>query len=212
MSSYYNRYWQKKIKSKSQGEPPTWTRKNFEFHFDFLKPFLGANILDVGSGDGSFDHLLRQKKPGLKITSLEYSSIAINKGKKLYPKNTFIKGSSNRLPFLKDSFDTVFLIEVVEHLIDTDQTIREIHRVLKPGGHLLVTTTDFNLLKKVLISIFVWDKYFYPNNPHIRFFTHTTLKNVCHQQHLKLIKYQWNGDYFRLMPKGQMAIFKNDKT
>ena len=75
-----------------------------------------------------------------------------------------------------------------------------------------MTTTDFNWLKKIIIASFYWDKFFYPNNPHIRFFTKKTLIEMCKKYSLQLVDYKWNKSYFGLMPKGQMIVFKKNDT
>jgi len=48
------------------------------------------------------------------------------------------------MPFDNEQFDVVLLIEVVEHLRSDilDATLREIHRVMRPGGVLLITTPN----------------------------------------------------------------------
>jgi SAM-dependent methyltransferase len=48
----------------------------------------------------------------------------------------FAVHESERLPFADATFDGVLLNEVLEHVADEQQTIEEIHRVLRPGGHL----------------------------------------------------------------------------
>lgn len=207
--SYYNKYWQKKLKAKSQYLPPKWTDNQFNNIYNKLYCYLGENILDIGCGQGEFLYLLNKKVKNKKFTGIDISSVAIKNAKHKFKKITFFKSSSSKTPFANNSFDTILLIEVIEHLIDIDSTLQEIKRILKPNGYLMITTTDFNLLKKILISTFVWDKYFYPNNPHIRFFTKKTLKDICQNHQLLLLKHFWNGHYFHIMPKGQIAIFQN---
>ena len=46
----------------------------------------------------------------------------------------FLKGSAYSLPFPNNSFDLVICSEVLEHLHEYNDAIKEIHRVLKPGG------------------------------------------------------------------------------
>lgn len=46
------------------------------------------------------------------------------------------------LPFANDVFDVVFCGETIEHLIDPDHLLDEMHRVLKPGGLLILTTPN----------------------------------------------------------------------
>ena len=43
------------------------------------------------------------------------------------------------LPFLNDSFDSIFTSEVFEHIFNVDHVLSEIHRVMKPGGYILIT-------------------------------------------------------------------------
>ncbi len=55
-----------------------------------------------------------------------------------------------KIPFAEDHFDSVFSSEVFEHVFNLDEVLIEIRRVLKPGGHLLVTVP------------FVWDEHEVP--------------------------------------------------
>lgn len=48
-------------------------------------------------------------------------------------------GFADELPFAAKSFDTVLLTEVLEHVGDLEGAVSELHRVLRPGGHALVT-------------------------------------------------------------------------
>jgi hypothetical protein len=52
------------------------------------------------------------------------------------------------------------------------------HRVLRPGGRLLVTVPYHGGVKNVLIALFRWDEHFTPSNPHLRFFTPHTLSRI----------------------------------
>src|SRR5205823_15099624 len=58
------------------------------------------------------------------------------------PSVTFMHASAEALPFSEASFDGVLLNEVLEHVADEVQTLREIHRVLRPGGHLVVMSPN----------------------------------------------------------------------
>jgi ubiquinone/menaquinone biosynthesis C-methylase UbiE len=53
-----------------------------------------------------------------------------------------VYGRGEALPFEDDTFDAVFMIEVIEHVDGDAQAIREVRRVLKPGGVLIVTTPN----------------------------------------------------------------------
>ncbi|HOS88825.1 MAG TPA: methyltransferase domain-containing protein [bacterium] len=209
IKSYYENYWKGDISGKSTDKPPEWSSDNLNWHYHFFKKYMGKKVLDAGAGDGTFLNFLLDKHKEIdEAVALELSEEAIEIGKKKFPKMEFKQGSLENIPFSENCFDTVFAIEVLEHLLDIDQCLSEIYRVLKPGGFFCATTTDFNLLKKVVIAIFFWNRFFYPNNPHIRFFTKKTLIDISKKHGFKLVDYKWNRSYFGLMPKGQMVVFQ----
>jgi ubiquinone/menaquinone biosynthesis C-methylase UbiE len=209
IKEYYERYWSKEIKGSAHSEVPEWTDENMEWHLKFFQEFSGRKILDAGAGDGTFlNYLIRKLPVGTRAVALEISKAAIQKGRGNYPDIVFQENAIEGMEFERNTFDTVFAIEVVEHLLDIDQALSKINRVLKKGGFFCVTTTDFNLLKKLIISVFFWDTFFYPNSPHIRFFTKRTLVDLCKKHELSLVKHQWNKSYFGVMPKGQMTVFR----
>jgi predicted SAM-dependent methyltransferase len=69
--------------------------------------------------------------------------------------------------------------EVLEHLFDPGFALREMQRVMAPGGRLLATVPYHGMVKDVLIALFKWDEHFVPTNPHIRFFTRKTLSQLA---------------------------------
>lgn len=207
-NTYYNRYWDKNITGGSQNIPPVWQKENLIWHYSFFRKYIGHNILDVGAGDGTFSNFIKNKSKKYSIDALELSINAIKIGKQKYKSINFINQNLEQLDLKTKKYDTVFAIEVVEHLLDIDTCLKNIHKVLNKNGYLCITTTDFNLLKKILLASFVWEKYFYPNNPHIRFFTKKSLIDICQKHGFKFVSYKWNKNYFGIMPKGQMIVFK----
>lgn len=206
---YHNDYWTKKIDGRAFNLPPKWTRENLSWHLNFFGKYVGEAVLDVGAGDGTFlNFLVSNNHRAKKAVAAELSKEAISIGKSKYRNLDFKQENLEELSFRNDSFDTVFAIEVLEHLLDIDKCLSGVHRVLKEGGFFCATTTDFNLPKKITIATFFWDKFFYPNNPHIRFFTKKTLVDICDRHGFELIDYKWNKSYFGIMPKGQMIVFK----
>jgi len=209
-TNFYDKYWKEGINGKCTQNPPAWDKGNLNWHYDFFEKYIGKKILDVGAGDGTFlDFILHKKKKNIiEAVASELSEEAITVGKKKYPGIEFKNESLEKLGFKNDFFDTVFAVEVVEHLLDIDQCLDEVNRVLKNGGYFCVTTTDFNLPKKIIIAGLFWNKFFYPNNPHIRFFTKDTLVDICKKHGFELVDYKWNRSYFGLMPRGQMAVYR----
>lgn len=97
-----------------------------------VRPYVGKHILDAGAGDGS---LVRQLQSEV--------AHALVRGIDLAPKSADVEqGDITNLSYASSSFDTAFCAEVIEHLSpeDTARVLRELWRVLMPGGVLVLTT------------------------------------------------------------------------
>lgn len=68
-------------------------------------------------------------------------------------------GSADSIPFPDESFDSVVCTQVFEHLENPEKSAREIYRVLKPGGYLLLTVPQTNELHEEPYDFFRYTKY-----------------------------------------------------
>ena len=57
-----------------------------------------------------------------------------------------VQSDAVRLPFSESSFDAAFILDVLEHIDEDETVLREIRRVLRPGGSLLITVPAFMFL------------------------------------------------------------------
>jgi len=207
--NFYDRYWGQQPLFKGKGVaqlPPEWNEKNLERILKFCSDKIKGRVLDVGCGDGFFTAQILQRFNLKNVYGLDISSKAVDLARLKHPEIKFQQGALNHIPEETNSIDSITMIEVIEHLVDIEGTLKELFRVMKPGGILLITTTDFNWLKQVIIAMFFFEKYFYPTNPHIRFFKKSTLADILSKNGFSIIKYAWNGDYLKIMPKGQMIL------
>ena len=109
------------------------------------RDMIKGKLLDYGCGSG---HLLEQlaKENNAAYYGLDFSSDSVDEAKERTKSNTNVKAVVlvDRLPspFENDTFDTITFIETIEHLQDDmlDETMKELYRILKPGGKLLITT------------------------------------------------------------------------
>ncbi|MFZ2072734.1 MAG: class I SAM-dependent methyltransferase [Minisyncoccia bacterium] len=212
-NNYYEKYWnsQKSHDGHAAGVP-NWPIAELDMFYRSISHFVGKKVLDVGSGEGIFLNYLITKKKLHKAVGLELSTIAIEKAKKINSKIEYVCGSADDdYPFDKNSFDTVFLTDVIEHLVDIDKTISEIKRILKPNGNVIIITPDFNFLKRIIIAAFFWDRFFYPSNPHIRFFTRKSMDHIMKVNLFNRIYYRWGITWFNLMPQNSYFVYKNNK-
>lgn len=117
--------------------------------FDFNRININpeGTMLDLGCGEGRHIFGLMEKFPDLKCIGLDPHIESLDKafeGLKFLEsisntKTNFLSGSAYSLPFSDDSFDLVICSEVLEHLHDYKDAIKEINRVLKPGGQFLAS-------------------------------------------------------------------------
>ena len=211
--SYYEQYWQENWDQDGHAQrTPQWPINELEKFYESIKEFIGKDVLDIGAGEGIFLEYLQKAKLNLNnLSALEISKHAIEKGKKKNPEVNYIQGSADDIYHFGDGeFDTLFMTDVIEHLLDMDQALSECRRVIKSGGKLIVITPVFNWLKKVIIASFFWEKFFYPNNPHIRFFTKKSMDQIMSKHGFRRVYYKWGLSWFCLMP--QNAYFVYQKT
>src|SRR6185369_2888173 len=90
-------------------------------------------ILDVGSGKGSFCGALA--RAGHEAVGVDPSLAALSIAKTYVNRSGFfVLGAGESAPFPAESFDRAVSVCVLEHTRDDARVLREVHRVLKPGG------------------------------------------------------------------------------
>ncbi|MFQ6051057.1 MAG: class I SAM-dependent methyltransferase [Candidatus Hydrothermarchaeota archaeon] len=103
----------------------------------FSEPKRGEKILDIGCGTGVFASSFA--KLGLDVTCLDISEKMLNVAKTKRIKGIrFILGDVNRLPFEDETFDIVIAVTTLEFLEDPGKGIREMRRVLKKDGRIVL--------------------------------------------------------------------------
>ena len=89
------------------------------------------DVLEVGCGAGSFTMAIQDSKPGLRVYGCDISIEAI----KNINKNVFVvQSDALHLPYKNSSFDTVFMLDVLEHLNSPEIALSEANKVLKRNG------------------------------------------------------------------------------
>jgi SAM-dependent methyltransferase len=102
-------------------------------------------ILDAGCGNGRYSRfLLKHADPDALITAFDLSPKMLARARKRLASDrvTFAVADLTRLPYADALFDAVVCGWVLEHLPDPRLGLRELARVLRPGGRLLLLTTE----------------------------------------------------------------------
>ena len=132
-------------------------------------PARGA-LLEIGCGAGNF--LVRAADRGFDVTGLEYSPYAAERAKKnLNGRGRVRVGEIALFADQHDAYDVCVLCDVIEHVRHPDEFVRQILRLLRPGGALLVVTPSLDSWSaRVLGSR--WMEY---KAEHLYYFTRATI-------------------------------------
>ena len=108
-------------------------------------------VLDMGCGDGHFAARTFHKHLDVGFDPA-FQSLQEAKGFDAY--DLLVKGNGDRIPYAEASFGTVVSNSVLEHIPDVDAVLRDIHRVLKPSGRLVITMPNDNFTQNLSIARF----------------------------------------------------------
>ena len=117
------------------GHPSYVWRSGQDRRLDLIRryvPLEGATVLDIGCGIGTYVRKLRDYSSD--VYGIDIDSARVRQGRT----GTLAVAVSESLPFADRAFDVVLLNEVIEHVRDDRETLREACRVVRPGGHVVV--------------------------------------------------------------------------
>ena len=139
-----------------------------------------GRAMDIGAAGGGNTRVL--KAAGWSVTALEYGAdgaeVAAERGLSV------MRGDATALPVADDSLDLVVAFDVLEHIVDHDSAVAEVHRALRPGGRFLVAVpADPRLWSEHDVAV-----------DHVRRYTRTTLRDVLERGGFELDSMDaWNG-------------------
>jgi ubiquinone/menaquinone biosynthesis C-methylase UbiE len=139
-------------------------------HFDLLAPFydrvirspepeklsrladlpMQGILLDAGGGTGRVAQALRDKVADAIVVDLSLGMLRqANEKRCLWT----ICSQTELLPFPDQAFDRVIMVDALHHVCDQEHTIRELWRVLKPGGRVVIEEPDIGLVSVRLVAL-----------------------------------------------------------
>ncbi|TAM87398.1 MAG: class I SAM-dependent methyltransferase [Jatrophihabitans sp.] len=117
-----------------------WLRRHEAAYRHALPLARGRRVLEVGCGEGYGTALLAGVAD--RVVGLDYDAITVAHAAAAYPRPRFVRANLAALPVPGAAVDLVATLQVIEHVWDHPQFVRECARVLVPGGRLLVTTPN----------------------------------------------------------------------
>jgi len=142
-----------------------------EWHIPKAAGFASSkdlNVLEVGCGLGTDG--AQFAKAGAKYTGIDLTDAAVDLAKRRFElfnlPGTFRVADAERLLFANNSFDVVYSHGVLHHTPDTAAAVREIHRVLRPGGKAVVMLyhrdsynyrVNISMLRRAGVNLLKWN-------------------------------------------------------
>lgn len=186
------------------------TNRRIEVIFD---DFLGnedlnnKTLLDGGCGTGLFTKKAIER--GAKVTSLDIAPKLVELTIKKSPAATGIEGSLLELPFEENTFDYVISSDVIEHTPDPLAAVKELIRVLKPGGKMCVTVpnrTFWFFSVKIAEALKLRDYQGFENWVH-----YEDLRNFLEKNNIQILKFKGIHLFPFLIPVLNPILYKLDK-
>ncbi|MDI3501051.1 MAG: hypothetical protein PWP22_822 [Thermoanaerobacter sp.] len=152
----------------------------------------GDRLLDVGCGDGTLGY--HAKNMYNEIYGVDISEKALKIARKRGVITFKVDLNKDKLPFQDNFFDAVTCLDVIEHVIDPRFLIKEIYRVLKTGGILIISTPNIRDWKYLFSLIFkgkfpktsddteLWD------GGHLHYFTFKDIEELLKSNGFKIVK------------------------
>lgn len=158
------------------------------------------NILDVGAGNGFF--IQEAIESGWQGYATEYTPEAVTlcraKGAAAH------QGDLDTAPFADGSFDIITAFEVLEHVRNPLELMRNVARLLRPNGMFYLTTPNFNSVSRHILGV-QWHVIEYPE--HLFYFTPATLRNMAKRAGLAVEWCKTDGLISRLI----QPVIRNSK-
>jgi len=146
-------------------------------------------VLDIGCGDGLLLQSLSQK--GAIVSGVDISEEGVKKCKEKGFDAILFDASTESLPFLDKTFDTVIILDVLEHVYAPEILLAEAVRVSKK--HIIISVPNFNSLPaRIQVLSGKVPENNLPHKGHLYWFNYSVLTNLLKRNHLKITESRYN--------------------
>ncbi len=141
---------------------------------DSYAPLQGKTILDVGCGLGTYVERFREFSDQVYGVDIEVERVV--EGGKSVP--NLLAAAAEALPFADASFDIISLHEVLEHVRDDRQAMRQAYQLLKPAGRIVIFAPN-RLYPFETHGIWWRGRYRFGNFPLVNYLPHSLRDRLC---------------------------------
>ncbi len=130
-----------------------WFIKALKKTINTLNITENSRILDIGCGTGNLLYLLERENKNLELYGIDISEKMLNIAKNKLKNSKLSIQSAEDIDFKDDSFDFVFSTEAFHHYSNYNQIMKNIYRILKKQGKLIVLDVDFGFFLNFIFHI-----------------------------------------------------------
>ena len=150
------------------------------------KAFQNRLVLEAGCGSGAMANWL-EKKWNAAVVGVDLSLFGLTNARKKYSPH-FVQSDLEMLPLKSNTFDTVLLFDVLEHVVYPQSMFKEFFRVLKKGGYLIIISPNLMFNPRVPIGTKILEAIDYLRpSAEFRYVKPLTDKCACGDQEATLI-------------------------
>lgn len=102
----------------------------------------GMKIVELGCGQTLLLAEIKKKYPNCEVHGLDFSSFVIKEAKRAFPNIRYKVGDFFKTPYQDNYFNCVLGGEIIEHVDNPDDLIKEMVRICKPGGFIVLSTSS----------------------------------------------------------------------
>jgi ubiquinone/menaquinone biosynthesis C-methylase UbiE len=177
--------------------------------FEQILPHLGCHVLEVGCGNGNFTAQIVQHAQQTTAVDLNPDYITSIRSKLTHSSLRVVQANALEI-FWDQTFDTIVMLDVLEHIADDQQCIQHLSQYLRPGG-------------KLIIKVPAMERLYSPMDQaigHHRRYSNSTLKTCLQHSHFQDIQLWYfnvlgilgwwiNGNLLRrtVPPSEQIGLF-----
>lgn len=174
-----------------------------------LPNLSNKKVLEIGAGRGAFAIWMAQQYPSALITATDFSerAIAIARNKvydSTYDNLSFEVANAESLQYPDKYFDFIISCETMEHVLNPQAMANEMHRVLKPGGSVILTTENYlNGMLLAWLKAWLTKRPFNSGSgiqPHENFFVFFKVANYFKKAGIELSHTESNHYQWLLLP------------
>lgn len=142
--------------------------------------------LDVGCASGYMVSEISKHYPKAKYVGVDSYDKVVVHAKKNYPHINFKVANAEKLPFKKEEFDLLICYETIEHITNPLKALKEMKRVLKKNGTLILTMDSGSLLFRIVWYVWERTKGKVWQGAHLHPFHHEELGGIIKQAGFKV--------------------------